>query len=52
VLGPDAVLGEVRAVWLVENSPGRWDFGTIGEVRPFEDVGAYGLRRRVDRFTE
>ena len=52
VLGPEARLGEVRAVWLIENNPGRWDFGTVGEEQPFEDVEAYGSRRRRDRFTE
>ena len=52
VLGPEARLGEVRAVWLIENNPGRWDFGTVGEEQPFEDVEAYGRRRRRDRFTE
>ena len=52
VLGPETKLGTVRTVDLIENNPGRWYFEAGGEVQPFEDVEAYGSRRRRDRFTE
>lgn len=52
VLGPEVANGSVRSIDLIESSLGRWHFETNGEVQPFEDVGAYGRRRRVDRFTE
>ena len=52
VLGPEKKLGTVRTVDLIENSPGRWYFEARGEVQSFEDVEAYGCRRRRDRFTE
>ena len=52
VLGPETKLGYVRTVDLIENNPGRWYFEAGGEVQSFEDVEAYGSRRRRDRFTE
>ena len=52
MLGPETKLGYVRTVELIENNPGRWYFEAGGEVQPFEDVEAYGSRRRRDRFTE
>lgn len=52
MLGPETKLGYVRTVELIENNPGRWYFEAGGEVQSFEDVEAYGSRRRRDRFTE
>ena len=52
MLGPERKLGTIRAVELIENSPGRWNFETGGQVQPYEDFAAYRKRRRADRFTE
>ena len=29
---------------------GGWDFGTLGDPQPWEDLSAYKARRQADRF--
>ena len=52
VLDPKRWFSYIRMIWLIEESAGRWDFDTFGEIQPYEDVKAYRRRRHTDRFTE
>ncbi|WKR20583.1 hypothetical protein AIF0345_0464 [Actinomyces israelii] len=52
VLGPEAKLGYIRTINLIENDADQWEFETRGEIQPYEDLEAYKRPRYVDRFTE
>jgi hypothetical protein len=52
VYGPERThfLNYLRSISLV-NDGGNWDFSQGGTPFPFEDVGRYSARRKLDRFT-
>jgi hypothetical protein len=52
LFGPERreFLNYERSIWAT-NDGGRWQFGSSGEIQPFEQVERYTARRIVDRLT-